>query len=100
MRCAIASANFASLPHSVSQRGRIPVEETGEAMAKTVPDQLIINGIVGDGTVVSFQIRDGMNRGMACLFEIHGDQGDLQLTATSTSLYAAAGTECERGSRG
>src|ERR1700730_1806900 len=24
-----------------------------------------------------------MNRGMAFLFEIHGDQGDLQLTATS-----------------
>jgi hypothetical protein len=32
---------------------------------------------------VSFQIRGGMNRGMAFLFEIHGDQGDLQLTATS-----------------
>jgi predicted dehydrogenase len=52
-------------------------------MAKTVPDQLVVNGIVGDGTVVSFQIRGGMNRGTAFLFEIHGDQGDLQLTATS-----------------
>ena len=67
----------------VSQRDRIPVEETGELMAKTVPDQLVVNGIVGDGTVVSFQIRGGMNRGTAFLFEIHGDQGDLQLTATS-----------------
>ena len=67
----------------VSQRERIPVEETGELMAKTVPDQLVVNGIVGDGTVVSFQIRGGMNRGTTFLFEIHGDQGDLQLTATS-----------------
>jgi len=67
----------------VSQRDRILVEETGELMAKTVPDQLVVNGIVGDGTVVSFQIRGGMNRGTAFLFEIHGDQGDLQLTATS-----------------
>jgi predicted dehydrogenase len=67
----------------VSQRDRIPVEETGELIAKTVPDQLVVNGIVGDGTVVSFQIRGGMNRGTAFLFEIHGDQGDLQLTATS-----------------
>src|SRR5271165_1509540 len=67
----------------VSQRDRIPVEETGELMAKTVPDQLVVNGIVGDGTVVSFQIRGGMNRGTAFLLEIHGDQGDLQLTATS-----------------
>jgi predicted dehydrogenase len=67
----------------VSQRDRIPVEETGELVTKTVPDQLVVNGVVGDGTVVSFQIRGGMNRGTAFLFEIHGDQGDLQLTATS-----------------
>src|SRR5215471_12073009 len=67
----------------VSQRDRIPVEETGEIVAKTVPDQLVVNGIVGDGAVVSLQIRGGMNRGTAFLFEIHGEQGDLQLTATS-----------------
>jgi predicted dehydrogenase len=67
----------------VSQRDRIPVEETGEIIAKTVPDQLIVSGIVGNGAVVSFQVRGGMNRGAAFLFEIHGEEGDLQLTATS-----------------
>src|SRR5438874_1616055 len=67
----------------VSQRDRIRVEETGELIAKTSPDQLVVNGIVGDGAVVSFQIRGGMNRGTAFLFEIHGEEGDLQLTATS-----------------
>ena len=67
----------------VSQRDRIPVEEIGEMIAKTAPDQLVVNGIVGDGAVVSFQVRGGMNRGTALVFEIHGDQGDLQLTATS-----------------
>src|SRR5438270_10446863 len=67
----------------VSQRDRILVEETDELIAKTSPDQLVVNGIVGDGAVVSFQIRGGMNRGTAFLFEIHGDAGDLQLTATS-----------------
>jgi predicted dehydrogenase len=67
----------------VSQRDRILVEETDELIAKTSPDQLVVNGIVGDGAVVSFQVRGGMNRGTAFLFEIHGDQGDLQLTATS-----------------
>jgi predicted dehydrogenase len=66
-----------------SQRDRIHVEETGELIAKTSPDQLVVNGIVGDGVVVSFQIRGGMNRGTAFLFEIHGEDGDLQLTATS-----------------
>jgi len=50
---------------------------------KTSPDQLVVNGIVGDGAVVSFQIRGGMARGTEFLFEIHGDEGDLVLTATS-----------------
>ena len=68
---------------AVSQRDRIPLEATGEMVAKNSPDQLVVNGIVGDGTVASFQIRGGMTRGTAFLFEIHGEKGDLTLTATS-----------------
>jgi predicted dehydrogenase len=67
----------------VSQRDRIPLEGTGELIAKTSPDQLVVNGIVRDGTVVAFQVRGGMRRGTEFLFEIHGEEGDLQLTATS-----------------
>ena len=67
----------------VSQRDRIPVQGTAEIVAKTSPDQLVVSGIVGDGTVVSFQVRGGMARGTAFLFEIHGDRGDLVLTPTS-----------------
>jgi predicted dehydrogenase len=50
---------------------------------KTSPDQLVVNGIIGDGAVVTFQIRGGMTRGTEFLFEIHGDAGDLVLSATS-----------------
>jgi predicted dehydrogenase len=67
----------------VSQRDRIPLEATGEIVAKTSPDQLVVNGIIGDGVVASFQVRGGMKRGTELLFEIHGEHGDLQLTATS-----------------
>jgi len=67
----------------VSQRDRIPLEATGEIVAKTSPDQLVVNGIIGDGVVASFQVRGGMKRGTEFLFEIHGEHGDLQLTATS-----------------
>jgi predicted dehydrogenase len=67
----------------VSQRDRIPLEGTGEMVPKTSPDQLVVSGIVGDGAAVSFQIRGGMRRGTEFLFEIHGEQGDLQLAATS-----------------
>jgi predicted dehydrogenase len=66
----------------VNQRDRILVEEIGETVAKTSPDQLVVNGIVGEGVVASFQIRGGMRRGTEFLFEIHGEEGDLQLAAT------------------
>jgi predicted dehydrogenase len=68
---------------AVSQRDRIPLEATGEIVAKDTPDQLVVNGIVGEGAVVSFQIRGGMTRGTEFLFEIHGDRGDLVLAATT-----------------
>ncbi len=67
----------------VSQRDRIPLQHTGEMVAKTSPDQVVINGIVGNGVVVSFQVRGGMARGTDFLFEIHGTEGDLVLAATS-----------------
>jgi predicted dehydrogenase len=67
----------------INQRERIPADDAGGIIAKTSPDQLAVNGIVGDGAVVSFQIRGGMARGTEFLFEIHGDAGDLVLTATS-----------------
>lgn len=67
----------------VSQRDQIPLEDTGEMVAKTSPDQLVVNGIVSDGAIVSFQVRGGMTRGTEFLFEIHGEEGDLQLTAAA-----------------
>ena len=72
---------------AVSQRDSIPLEATGELVAKDTPDQLVVNGIVSgqnaEDAVVSFQIRGGMTRGTEFLFEVHGDRGDLTLTATT-----------------
>src|SRR5580700_7129425 len=63
----------------VNQRDSIYADDAGGIVAKTSPDQLVVNGVVGDGTVVSFQIRGGMVRGTEFLFEIHGDVGDVVL---------------------
>jgi predicted dehydrogenase len=68
---------------AVSQRDEIPLEASGAIVAKDVADQLVVSGIVCDAAVASFQIRGGMARGTAFLFEIHGEKGDLTLTATS-----------------
>jgi predicted dehydrogenase len=67
----------------VSQRDHIPLHGTGEIVAKTAPDQLVVGGIVEDDAVVSFQVRGGMARGTEFLLEIHGEAGDLQLMAMS-----------------
>jgi predicted dehydrogenase len=67
----------------VSQRDRIALHGAGGMIPKTSPDQLVVNGIVGDGAVVSFQVRGGMTRGHEFLFEIHGETGDLVLEATT-----------------
>ena len=77
---------------AVSQRDQIPLEGTGELITKDVPDQLVVSGIVGDGTVVSAQVRGGMTRGHEFLFEIHGSEGDLVLSATDPGFDPASGT--------
>jgi predicted dehydrogenase len=84
---------------AVSQRERIPLEATREMVAKNAPDQLVVNGIVGDGAVVSFQIRGGMTRGIVFLFEIHGEKGDLTLSATSRLDAAARANRAGRARR-
>ena len=69
---------------AVNQRERIQTEDAG-LVDKTSPDQLAVSGITDSGAVVSFQIRGGMARGTEFLFEIHGDGGDLVLSATMKS---------------
>jgi len=67
---------------AVTQRAAIPLEGSGEMIPMDVPDQLAVNGIAGEGVVVSFQVRGGMARGNEFLCEIHGTEGDLVLAAT------------------
>lgn len=67
---------------AVSQRDMIPADDAGRAIPKDVPDQLVVSGITDSGAVVSAQVRGGMTRGQEFLFEIHGSEGDLVLSAT------------------
>ena len=84
---------------AVSQRDQIKLQATGEMIPKTSPDQLVVSGIVGDGTAVSFQVRGGMARGLEFLFEIHGEMGDLVLEATTRASTQRQELSV-RGSRG
>jgi predicted dehydrogenase len=67
---------------AVSQRAEIPTQDSG-IVAKNVPDQLVVSGVVDSGAVVSAQVRGGMARGNEFMLEIHGTDGDLELAATT-----------------
>jgi predicted dehydrogenase len=67
----------------VNQRGRVPLRDSSEIIAKTSPDQLVVSGIIGDGAAISCQVRGGVKRGTHFLFEIHGEGGDLVLSSTT-----------------
>jgi predicted dehydrogenase len=86
--------------YAVSQRDRIPLEGTGELVAKNVPDQLVVSGIVGDETVVSAQVRGGMTRGHEFLFEIHGRRATSSLLPPAEDPPSVRSFRCRaRGDR-
>ena len=47
----------------------------------TAPDQVLVQGLLGDGITASVHYRGGMPRGAGLLWEINGTEGDLQVTA-------------------
>ncbi|WP_157221093.1 Gfo/Idh/MocA family protein [Flavisphingomonas formosensis] len=57
------------------------VTDTGETIAKTSPDQVLIQGVLASGAPISIHYRGGMSRGTNLLWEINGTEGDIQVTA-------------------
>ncbi|WP_084355826.1 Gfo/Idh/MocA family protein [Novosphingobium lentum] len=55
--------------------------ETGETGTKTSPDQVAFTGRLANGAVAAVHYRSGMTRGSGLLWDIHGTEGDLQVTS-------------------
>jgi predicted dehydrogenase len=68
----------------VNQRPRIRVGNGGDEIAKDTPDQVALTGVIGDAVAVSFQMRAGPARATEFLFEIHGTDGDLTVTPSTS----------------
>jgi predicted dehydrogenase len=47
----------------------------------TSHDQVLVQGLIGDGVPASIHYRGGMPRGTGLLWEINGTEGDLQVTS-------------------
>jgi len=58
----------------------IRIAETGETIAKTATDQIVIGGVLESGTAASIHYRGGMSRGTNFQWEINGSEGDLVVT--------------------
>jgi predicted dehydrogenase len=62
-------------------RPLITIEETGEQIVKTAPDQIAVIGTLMSGATASVHIREAVAGGTGFLWEINGTHGTLRITA-------------------
>ncbi|MEA2522010.1 MAG: hypothetical protein QOI81_1656, partial [Actinomycetota bacterium] len=63
------------------RRPLITVEETGEQIVKTAPDQIAVIGTLTSGATASVHVREAVAGGTGFLWEINGTDGTLRITA-------------------
>jgi predicted dehydrogenase len=65
------------------RRPLITIEETGEQIAKTAPDQIAVIGTLTSGATASIHIREAVAGGTGFLWEINGTDATLRVTAAA-----------------
>src|SRR6266550_3092724 len=65
------------------RRPQITIEETGEQIVKTAPDQIAVIGTLTSGATASVHIREAVAGGTGFLWEINGTDGTLRITANA-----------------
>src|SRR5256885_4394585 len=63
------------------RRPRITIEETRQQIVKTAADQIAVIGTLTSGATASIHIREAVAGGTGVLWEIHGTDGTLRITA-------------------
>ncbi len=63
------------------RRPLITIEETGEEIVKTAPDQIAVIGTLTSGATASVHVREAVAGGTGFLWEINGTDGTLRITA-------------------
>lgn len=64
-----------------TRRRQVEIDETGELVSSTSPDQVSVTGVLDGGAMASLHFRGGRSRGTNLLWEINGTEGDLVVTA-------------------
>jgi len=65
------------------RRPLITIEETGERIVKTAPDQIAVIGTLTSGATASVHVREAVAGGTGFLWEINGTDGTLRITAAA-----------------
>src|SRR5437868_264742 len=65
------------------RRPLITIEETGEQIVKTAPDQIAVIGTLRSGAAASIHIREAVAGGTGFMWEINGTDGTLRITAAA-----------------
>src|SRR5204863_5839897 len=63
------------------RRPLITIEETGQRIVKTAPDQIAVIGTLASGATASVHVREAVAGGTGFLWEINGTDGTLRITA-------------------
>ncbi|RAJ31771.1 putative dehydrogenase [Kitasatospora sp. SolWspMP-SS2h] len=78
---------FAELSATLTTRiGAITLQETGEPLTVTSPDQIVVSGLLDSGAAASVHLMTGGPRGDGFRIEVHGRAGRLVLHSTDDSL--------------
>lgn len=67
----------------VNQFEIVTIIETGETIATTTPDQLVLSARIGRSAVLVVHIEGGKRNGSGVQIDITGDQGDLKIVNNS-----------------
>ena len=66
------------------RRPLITIQQTGEQVVKTAPDQIAVIGTLTSGATASIHIREAVAGGTGFLWEINGTNGTLRITADAS----------------
>jgi predicted dehydrogenase len=85
---------------SALRRPLITVEETGEQVVKSAPDQIAVIGTLASGATATVHIREAVAGGTGFLWEINGTDGTLRITADGAQPQIFPLTVSGAGGRG
>lgn len=67
----------------IKRRETAYVADTGQTIPVSSPDQVLVQGVLENGSAISIHYRGGTSRGTNLLWEINGTKGDIQITGAN-----------------